>query len=165
MTARIVNLDSVEFDHEHRHGERFEARLAMLGAKLGARRLGFNVTAVPPGKRAFPLHNHHGLEELFLVLAGSGTLRYGVRESPVRAGDLIACPAGGPETAHQLINTGEEELRFLAISDMPETDVVQYPDSGKFGAVAGLRRGEGRDAAAFRGFYDEARRKDYWDGE
>jgi uncharacterized cupin superfamily protein len=33
-----------------------------------------------------------------------------------RIGDIIAYPAGGKETAHQSTNTGEEELRFLAVA-------------------------------------------------
>jgi hypothetical protein len=43
--------------------------------------------------------------------------------------------------------------------------VVQYPDSGKFGAVAGRKPGGRPIDAAFAGFFDEAARRDYWDGE
>ena len=38
------------------HGDRFAARIAPVAARIGARRLGYNVTVVAPGKRAFPFH-------------------------------------------------------------------------------------------------------------
>jgi len=44
----------------------------MVGTRLGARLLGYNITAVPPGKRAFPLHNHMVNEEMFFVVEGHG---------------------------------------------------------------------------------------------
>ncbi|WP_428267194.1 cupin domain-containing protein [Haliangium sp.] len=159
----IINVDELEFSDSASHGQRFEVRMAEVAPKIGAKRLGYNVTAVPPGKRAFPFHNHHANEEMFFVLAGEGTLRFGAGEYPVRAGDIIACPPGGPEVAHQLINSGTEELRYLAVSTNIGTDVFQYPDSGKFGVSAG--RGPDRDEARFRGFYDQSTSLGYWDGE
>src|SRR5690606_8871683 len=50
--------------------ERFEARIAMVGAALGMRQLGCNLFTVPAGKRAFPFHNHHAVEELFIIIEG-----------------------------------------------------------------------------------------------
>ena len=50
-------------------------RMAPVGPRIGAQLLGYNITAVPPGKRAFPLHNHHVNEEMFFILSGSGELR------------------------------------------------------------------------------------------
>ena len=43
--------------------------------------------------------------------------------------------------AHQLINTGGGELTYVAVSTMIDTDIFQYPDSGKFGAVGGRQPG------------------------
>ncbi len=161
----IVNLSDLEFTRELRHGDKFEARIAPVAARIGGRKLGYNVTSVAPGKRAFPFHNHHANEELFFVLAGRGALRFGSRTLSVREGDFIACPPGGPEVAHQLVNTGETELRYLAVSTMIDTDIFQYPDSGKFGAVGGRPAGGRPQDAAFAGFYAEGARLDYWDGE
>jgi uncharacterized cupin superfamily protein len=40
-----------------------------------------------------------------------------------------------PETAHQIVNTGTAELKYLAVSTaLPE--FAEYPDSGKFGVLA-----------------------------
>jgi uncharacterized cupin superfamily protein len=164
MTAPIINLDQLEFNRELKHGERFDAKLAPVGAKIGARKLGYNVTAVAPGKRAFPFHNHHANEEMFFVLEGAGALRFGGIEYPVRKGDFICCPTGGPDVAHQLINTGSTELRYIAISTMIDTEVWQYPDSGKFGAMGG-RQPDKAQATFPATFVADGASVDYWHGE
>ncbi len=165
MAKNILNLDELDFTLDFAHGDEFEAKMARVSPIIGGAKLAYNVTEVPPGKRAFPLHNHHAIEEVFFILEGEGTLRFGEDEHPVRSGDFIACPTGGPEVAHQLVNTGAVELRYLAISTTPDTDVVQYPDSGKFGVVAGLAPGMRPDQARFAGWYDEHKKLGYWDGE
>lgn len=161
----IINIDSVSFSRESRHGDRFGARLAPIGVNLGATKLGYNLTEVEPGKRAFPLHNHHNNEEMFFILAGQGTLRLGDKEYPVREGDIIACPPGGKETAHQLVNTGSGVLRYLAVSTTLDPDVFQYPDSGKFGVAAGRKPGMPLSDTPFAGFFAEDQGLQYWDGE
>src|SRR5687767_11552932 len=66
--------------------ERFDgARMGAIGSRLGAKKLGYNVTALPPGKRAYPFHNHHENEEMFYVIEGSGEVRIGDMVYPVRA--------------------------------------------------------------------------------
>ena len=168
----LVNLDEIElqprppqFAATGEAAQRYDARMGMVGARIGARLLGCNVTAVPPGKRAFPAHNHRVNEEMFFILEGSGELRVGAQTWPVRAGDVIACPPGGPETAHQLVNTGAAELKYLAVSTKLYPELCEYPDSGKFGLMAEV----GKDAAGapqmfrFIGRVDDAR--DYWEGE
>jgi uncharacterized cupin superfamily protein len=120
--------------------ERFEARVGMIAPKLGAKKLGYNLTAVPRGKRAYPFHSHRVQEEMFYIVEGSGEARIGAERFPIRAGDIIACPTGGPETAHQIINTGKTELRYLAVSTKDPVEVCEYPDSGKIAALGqGLR--------------------------
>jgi len=71
-----------------------------------------------------------------VVLAGSGEIRIGDETFPIRAGDIIACPAGGHETAHQIINTESQELRYLAISTQQSPEIAEYPDTGRFGVLA-----------------------------
>jgi len=166
VTGPILHIDELEFTRDTRHGDKFEAKLAPVASRLGARKLGYNVTTVPPGKRAFPFHNHHANEEMFFVLEGEGTLRYGRDEYPVRRGHFVCCPCGGPDTAHQLINTGTIELRYLAVSTTIDTDIFQYPDSGKFGAVGGRQPGSSPAEATFSGkFVPENADVDYWHGE
>ena len=88
-----------------------------------------------------------------------------VARDPVRAGDVIACPPGGPETAHQIENTSDKPLRYLAISTMAEPDVIDYPDSGKFLVKGQLPAGDGTRSARFRFIGRQETSLDYWDGE
>ena len=128
---RIINLDDLDF-REWGRGERFAAKMGEIGRPLGASKLGYNLTVVPPGKRAFPMHCHHVNEEMFFVLAGMGEIRIGDERYPIREGDVICCPAGGKDTAHQIINTMPEgELKYLAVSTSESPEICQYPDSGK----------------------------------
>jgi uncharacterized cupin superfamily protein len=164
--APILNIADVPLDYELSHGEQFAAKVGRIAPKIGAKKLGYNVTVLPPGKRGFPFHNHHANEEMFFILKGTGVLRYGKDEFPVREGDVIACPPGGPEVAHQLVNTGSEELRYLAVSTTIDTDVFQYPDSGKVGMAGGRVYGTNPPQATFESkFYVEANTADYWDNE
>jgi uncharacterized cupin superfamily protein len=135
--------------------EKFDARMGPLGQILGAKKLGYNVTAIPPGKRAYPFHNHHVNEEMFYVIAGRGEVRIGDVSYEICEGDVIACPAGGKETAHQLVNTGDTELKVLAVSTQLEPDICEYPDSGKFGVLSQDFRYLGRQDVA----------NGYWEGE
>jgi uncharacterized cupin superfamily protein len=156
----IVNIADVPL-RDFGKGEKFAAKLARIAPMVGSTGLGCTLTVVPPGKRAFPFHRHHVIHEMFFVLSGTGEYRLGDKTHPLRAGDVIAAPAGG--AAHQIINTGSEDLRYLGLSTLGEVDVVDYPDSGKMAVAAGIKnadfttatyRGMGRIAAA-----------DYWDGE
>lgn len=145
--------------------EKFTCQMASVGGELGLKKLGVSAIAVEPGKRAFPFHNHHGNDELFVILAGEGTYRFGDATFPIKAGDICAAPFGGPEMAHQIINTGTTTLRYVAVSTSQDPDVVEYPDApGKFGALA---IGEGRSFfdAKLKHIGRQENAVDYWDGE
>jgi len=161
---RIVNLHELKPIHSQSHGTKYESRHAVVGSELGARKLGYNITELQPGKAAFPYHFHHVNEEMFLVLEGEGTLRWTGGKSPLRAGDLVCCPPG-PEGAHQILNTGSGPLRYLALSTTEDPDVYEYPDSGKFGVVSGRPAGGRRSDAAFAIFAFKNAGVDYWEGE
>jgi uncharacterized cupin superfamily protein len=133
MSKPFVNIADAPVGRTLSHGEYFDMKMVPLAAPLGAKQIGANVTTVPPGKAAFPFHHHYANEEHFLVLRGRGVLRVGAQAWPVREGDYIVNPAGGPEHAHQLINTGDVELQYLALSTMRTPEVVGYPDSRKTG--------------------------------
>lgn len=140
MSNMKVSLDELDFQTSS-HPPRYEARTAAVATRLGARKLGYRVIELPPGKRGWPLHHHHVNEEMFVVLQGTGIFRLGTSEIPVKQGDVVAAPAGGPETAHQFINTSDAPLRYLAVSTMEEPDVMGYPESGKFAVFVGSAPG------------------------
>ena len=73
---------------------------------------------------------------MFFIVRGTGLLRYGNETRNIRAGDLICCPTGGPETAHQIVNDSDAELAYLSISTMLPAEICEYPDSNKVGAFA-----------------------------
>jgi uncharacterized cupin superfamily protein len=138
--------------------------MGSVSARIGARKLGYNITVVPPGKRAFPCHNHRVNEEMFFVLEGSGEVRIGGQTYPLRAGDFLACPPGGPETAHQIVNTGTTELKYLAVSTLEYPEICEYPDSGKF-LIAETGRNADGSVTGFRHTGRAESAVDYWDGE
>jgi uncharacterized cupin superfamily protein len=126
----IMNLADAVFDDVEDNGF-YTSRRASIGKHIGAKQLGYNLTELPPGKAQCPFHNHHGDEEMFLILEGNGELRFGAERYPIRAHDVIACPAGGPDVAHQIINTGQVPMRYLALSKQSTIETCEYPDSGK----------------------------------
>ena len=148
----VVNLDEVAFDDIEDNG-RYTSRRARFSDGIGARKLGYNLTVLPPGKVQCPFHSHHGEEEMFFILEGAGELRFGTERYPIRANDVIACPTGGAEVAHQIVNTGTVTMRYLAVSTRAELDVCEYPDLGKVSFVGTshhrMFRGEGNA-----GYYD-----------
>ena len=172
MARPIINIDDVElaprppaFAATGPAAERFDAKMGLIGPLIGTRQIGCNITAVPPGMRAFPFHNHRVNEEMVFVLQGTGEVRIGPETYPIRNGDIVAMPAGGRETAHQIINTGSDELRYLALSTKLSPELCEYPDSGKFGVLAELPPGvDGKPQRfMFAGRREDSR--DYWEGE
>ena len=172
MPRSIANLDDIElhprpeiYAPKGAAAERYDAKVGFIGARLGAKKLGYNVTAIAPGKRAYPFHSHQVNEEVFLILDGSGELRFGQDVLPIRKGDIIACPAGGPETAHQIINTGSEELRYFAVSTKLSPEIAEYPDTGRFGLLAELAPGADGKPRMMMFMGREGETLDYWQGE
>lgn len=159
MLKPLINLDELNFDDVEDNGF-YTSRSAAISDRIGARRLGYNLTVVPPGKSNCPMHSHRGEEEMFLILDGEGELRFGDRRYPLRRHDVIACPTGGAEVAHQIVNTGSVELRYLALSNLVEIEACEYPDSGKVMIVAGPR-----GARTLRAMFRAETTVDYYDRE
>jgi uncharacterized cupin superfamily protein len=72
--------------------------------------------------------------EMHFIVKGRGTLRYGGETRKIRAGDLICRPAGGPETAHHIVNDSDAELAYPSVSTIMPAEVCEYPDWKKIGA-------------------------------
>lgn len=162
MSKLIMNLDELEYT-EFGKGEKFLAERAPVSDNIGASKLGYAVIRLKPGKRAWPYHAHYVIEEMFYVLEGEGTLRHAGEEYPIRAGDFICSPAD-PGQPHQIINTSDKSLTYIALSTNDHTDVFLYPDSGKYGVWHGKSRNP-RDPENFLVFARRETAVDYWDGE
>lgn len=174
MTTPIINIDALEpipFETLSRQfgsnppPAKIGGGMAPIGSRLGAQELGYNLTVLAPGKCGFPFHSHRVNEEMFFVIEGAGEVRIGAEVYPIRAGDVICCPPGGPDTAHQIINSGSLPLRYLAVSSTRTPDICEYPDSGKFAVIHAAGRDADGRPQGFRyvGRLDEAH--DYWEGE
>ncbi len=159
----IMNLADAPLE-DWRHGERYAARLFQIGRALGARKLGCRLVELPPGKVAWPMHAHLVNEELFVILEGRGTLRLGDDRHALRSGDVIAIPPG-PGSAHQIVNDSETDLRYLCLSTMEEPDIVEMPDSGKIGILAGSPPGGDKARRTLTLYLPKASAVDYWQGE
>jgi len=156
----VLNLEDVPLEQGAK-GTRFAAATGEFGPALGLFGLGAALHVVPPGKTATPFHRHHTSDEMFLILSGTGTYRYGEERLPVRVGDCLSAPAGGE--GHQLINTGVVELRYIAFSNNTNADVVEYLDSGRIRVDIGAT-GHHRENATF-GAGGKLMPMGYWDGE
>jgi uncharacterized cupin superfamily protein len=154
IDSRVVNIDELRLEHFEK-GDKFACDSARIGPLLGAKDLGYSYDVVPPGKRSCPFHSHQGEEEMFFIVRGRGLLRYGAGTRPIRAGDFICCPTGGPDTAHQIVNDSDEELAYISVSTMMPAEICEYPDSGKIGAFGSGVRHLTRAGDAV----------DYWEGE
>ena len=127
---------------------------ASVSAGTAAAKLGIGVDVLPPGKRGCPYHLHHVQEEMFIVLEGEGTLRVAGELLPVKAGDVVVIPPGR-EYPHQFINTSDAPMKYLSISTKERPEICEYPDSGKYLALA----------TGFDAVQRKAASLDYWDGE
>ena len=136
IEQRVVNVDELELESFEK-GTKFASRFKRIGPLVGARDLGYSYDVVPPGKSSCPFHSHRAEEEMFFIVHGTGTLRYGSERRKIRAGDVICCPTGGPDTAHQIVNDSDADLAYLSVSTMMPAEVCEYPDSRKVGAFGG----------------------------
>ena len=133
-----------------------------FGRAAGSERTGIKHVTVAPGHLSAPPHCHSAEEELFVVLAGSGTLELAesARGSlshatepemhPVGVGSTVARPAG-TRVAHAF-RAGADGLTLLAYGTRDPNDIAYYPRSNKV-----YLRGVGVLA--------RVEPLDYWDGE
>lgn len=152
--ARLGDLPRDSFDGDEHYG----SEDAVLGDRLRLTALGAVYTVLPPGKSACPCHVHHAEDEMFVILEGEGSYRFGDKVYEVQAGDVLGAPIGGAEYAHKLTNTGEGPLGYVVVSSKAAIDVCEYPDSGKF-----LVRSDGTEKFTFIGRRETS--LDYWEGE
>jgi len=168
----IINIKDVElkplpvgFAPSGEAAHRYDTKMGAIAPLLGALKLGYNVTSVPPGKQSFPFHNHQVNEEMFFILNGTGEVRIGGSQYPVKKHDIIACPPGGSDLAHQIINTGESDLVYLAVSTKISPEIAEYPDSDKFGVMAVLPPDKDGKPQRFTYVGRLSDNHDYWEGE
>ncbi|WP_255151665.1 cupin domain-containing protein [Halorarius halobius] len=155
-------VNEAELDWTEQDGETTAFRRKKLAAAAGGEELGASLYELDPGERPWPLHYHTGNEEAIYVLAGTGTLRRGEgrEDASLEPGEYVACPAD-ESGAHQVVNTGDEVLRYLMTSTMNDPDVAVYPEVDGVGTfVGGPPGGDGERTVEF---YERDDAVDYWD--
>lgn len=155
----IRNHESIEKQREQRE-PLYDTLCARLGTGTAAGKLGISVDILAPGKRGCPYHFHHAQEEAFVVLEGEGQLRVAGELLALRTGDVVFIPPG-PQYPHQIVNSSAAPLKYLSISTRESPEVCEYPDSGKYLAMAAGGEGTPRFSRMNR-LADDL---DYWDGE
>ena len=135
---------------------------------LGPGRAFFRVEVIGKGESAARFHSHSDVDEYYLILDGSGTLRYNEKENESGRGDLIGKPTG-PDATSQLIADREEPLRILDMEVWHQRpyyskDMILNPDFNEI-----IMRGPGWGAIVpheslitsedFRSHYDEGYRR------
>jgi uncharacterized cupin superfamily protein len=144
----VVNVEDVEPVTVER--PRVARTRRNLGRAAGSVTTGIQHVQVFPGKESAPPHRHSLEEEIFVILEGDGVLALGEEEFSVKAGHVVARPAG-TGVAH-VFRAGDAGLTYLAYGIRDPADVCFYPRSNKI---------------AFRGIgvIGRIEQLDYWDGE
>ncbi len=134
-----VNVRDVQTDSWTSPGGKYAGSSQELSVALGRepassdldRRHPFDVeiTRVPPGKQPFPFHSHSAQWEFYHVISGTGTVRHDGGTTDIEPGDTFLFRPG---EAHQMQNSGSEDLVFFTIADNPVGESCHYPDSGKW---------------------------------
>ena len=91
--ASIVNVDDVDWD-DWAPGREYGITSCWLARPAGADADRLEHRPDPSGKPNTVPHCHSAEEELFVVLQGEGTCLLGDEEHPLRAGNIVARPAG-----------------------------------------------------------------------
>lgn len=92
-------------------------------ASLGVSGWGMQVMSLPPNWDGYPLHAHGpgdtdpGQEEVYIPLAGGGTLTAGDERVELRPGMMVRV---GPTQLRRIL-PGEEGIRFIALGGIPGT--------------------------------------------
>jgi uncharacterized cupin superfamily protein len=129
----IVNVDEVETE---RWGDK--AVTAPLATRERSDLAGFHWERINPGQSGAPPHCHSEEEEIFVILAGSGTLHLwpspnrearGMEqeEHALRPGHVVARPAG--TGVSHWFRAGDDGLTMLIYGTRKPNDIVYYPRS------------------------------------
>jgi uncharacterized cupin superfamily protein/glyoxylase-like metal-dependent hydrolase (beta-lactamase superfamily II) len=130
VLAGRVNLHELRYARYPTDVKPFDAGMAEVGWLLGGEKLVYAAATLRRGEHYCPYHWHTAEEELFVVMAGTPTLRTPRGTFSLRVGDVIAFPAT-PAGAHRLWNDADEDALVLLVANEDRSDACYYPDSGK----------------------------------
>jgi len=126
--ANIVNVHELEL-MEWVPSDDIGISATFIARHAGATLSGLSLDVMHPRKRNSLHHCHAAEEELFVVWEGDGICYLGDDEHPVRAGDVIARPAG-TGVAHSF-RGGSNGMKLLLYSNKDPNDIAYFPKSNK----------------------------------
>lgn len=91
------------------HGLR--PHILMDAGELGSRNLSVNWLEVPPGVSE-ELRSHEEVEQVYVVVSGTGTMSATGDTQSLGAGDLVLIP---PATDHSVANDGDQPLALVSV--------------------------------------------------
>lgn len=128
-----------EYVVRHPYNPRSEIHGVLLSRLAGLQRTGVNLARIPAGRESFAFHVHHVEEEWMFVLSGRGSAEVGEQVLEIGPGDFLGFAPGGP--AHNVRNTGTEDLVYLSGGENREIEVGDFPRLGlrmvRFGGIGG----------------------------
>jgi mannose-6-phosphate isomerase-like protein (cupin superfamily) len=90
---------------------RLRSHILMDAGELGSRNLSVNWIEVPPGASE-ELLSHEEAEQVYIVVAGSGTMSATGDTQELAPGDFVMIP---PATEHSVSNDGTETLALVSV--------------------------------------------------
>lgn len=130
--ATILKAEKREFQEDNNKIDHFRLFSDVSRKKQGVNpaNLNFDLRLLNPGQFSAPYHFHRYAEELFMIVAGSLTLRTPKGFEIVKSGDIVFFEMG-ESGAHQFNNHTSEPCTYLDIRSYIGFDVCEYPDSDK----------------------------------
>jgi mannose-6-phosphate isomerase-like protein (cupin superfamily) len=106
-----------------------EIRELLAHRNSGIQKQSLAEARLPVGAATTP-HYHSQTEEIYYILSGCGLMTIDDHQQDVGVGDAIAIPPGA---IHTIVNTGQEELRFLCCCAPPyeHDDTILVDDSSR----------------------------------
>ena len=101
-------------------------RVRLLSDPGGLTQFGAFIEELPPNSRSGHRHWHEAEDELVYMLSGQAVLVED-SETPLRAGDVAAWPAGHP-VGHRIDNRSNAAVRYLVIGTRARHDRIHYTD-------------------------------------
>ena len=95
------------------------------------------ICRIAPGKTPYPYHSHSAQWEFYHVISGVGVVRDESGTTEIKEGDAFIFKPG---EAHQMTNTGDQDLVLYVVADNPIGESCYYPDSKKWAVRSPERR-------------------------
>jgi mannose-6-phosphate isomerase-like protein (cupin superfamily) len=111
---------------------RLRSHILMDAGELGSRHMSVAWIEVPPGAEE-KLHSHEEAEQVYVVVAGTGSLSAAGDTEELSAGDLALIP---PATDHQIANNGDAPFALVSVQS-PAVAIEELYERQLAGRTAG----------------------------